>query len=112
MGKDDFEFEESLSDDNTTDIIVYMDDDDFYPPERVSHSVQKLMANPNVLCGGASELYLWFNTLDKMYKFGPYGPNHATAGTCAFKKKLLDHTSYEDSAVLAEEKHFLKKSTP
>jgi glycosyltransferase involved in cell wall biosynthesis len=96
---------------NTNDIIVYMDDDDFYPPERVSHSVKKLMANPNVLCGGASELYLWFNTLDKMYKFGPYGPNHATAGTFAFKKKLLDHTSYEDSAVLAEEKHFLKNYT-
>tara|TARA_A200000113_G_scaffold132547_1_gene119234 strand:+ start:2557 stop:3648 length:1092 start_codon:yes stop_codon:yes gene_type:complete len=96
---------------NANDIIVYMDDDDFYPPERVSHSVKKLMANPNVLCGGASELYLWFNTLDKMYKFGPYGPNHATAGTFAFKKKLLDHTSYEDSAVLAEEKHFLKNYT-
>ena len=93
---------------NEDDIIVYMDDDDYYPPERVSHSVRKLMSNPKVLCGGSSELYLWFNTLDKMYKFGPYGPSHATAGTFAFKKKLLKETSYEDSAVLAEEKHFLK----
>ena len=93
------------------DIIVYMDDDDYYPPERVSHSVQKLRSNPNVLCGGSSELYLWFNTLNKMYKFGPYGPNHATAGTFAFKRKLLKETSYEDEAVLAEEKHFLKNYT-
>ena len=93
------------------DIIVYMDDDDYYPPERVSHSVKKLMSDPKVLCGGSSELYLWFNTLDKMYKFGPYGPNHATAGTFAFKRKLLKETSYEDSAVLAEEKHFLKNYT-
>lgn len=93
------------------DIIVYMDDDDYYPPERVSHSVDKLTSNPNVLCGGSSELYLWFNTLDKMYKFGPYAPNHATAGTFSFKRKLLKETSYEDSAILAEEKHFLKNYT-
>lgn len=93
------------------DIIVYMDDDDFYPPERVSHSVKRLRADKNVLCGGSSELYLWFNTLDKMYKFGPYGPNHATAGTFAFKRRLLKQTSYEDDAVLAEEKHFLKNYT-
>ena len=93
------------------DIIVYMDDDDYYPPERVSHSVSKLIQNKNTLCGGASELYLWFNVLDKMYKFGPYGPNHATAGTFAFKRKLLKDTSYENDAVLAEEKHFLKNYT-
>ena len=74
---------------NDEDILVYMDDDDFYPPERVCHSVKKLMDNPQALAGGASELFLWFNTLNKMYKFGPYGPNHATAGTFAFKKELL-----------------------
>ena len=27
-------------------IIVYMDDDDYYPPERVSHAVETLQANP------------------------------------------------------------------
>lgn len=93
------------------DIIVYMDDDDYYPPERVSHSVKKLTQDKNVLCGGSSELFLWFNVLNKMYKFGPYGPNHATAGTFAFKRKLLNDTSYENHAVLAEEKHFLKNYT-
>lgn len=99
----------SFTDDE--DIIVYMDDDDFYPSERISHSVNRLRADKNVLCGGSSEIYLWFNTLDKMYKFGPYGPNHATAGTFAFKRRLLKQTSYEDDAVLAEEKHFLKDYT-
>lgn len=93
------------------DVIVYMDDDDFYPCDRVSHSVEKLVSNPKALCGGSSEIYLWFNTLNKMYRFGPYGPNHATAGTFAFRRKLLEDTSYEDNAVLAEEKHFLKNYT-
>ena len=95
---------------NDDDIIVYMDDDDYYPPNRVSHAVDKLI-NSNALCAGSSELYIWFNTLNKMYKFGPYGPNHSTAGTFAFKRILLKDTHYEDDAVLAEEKYFLKNYT-
>jgi glycosyltransferase involved in cell wall biosynthesis len=93
-----------------TAIIVYMDDDDFYPSNRVSHAVDKLI-NSKALCAGSSELYIWFNTLNKMYRFGPYGPNHATAGTFAFKRALLKETRYEDNAILAEEKFFLKNYT-
>jgi hypothetical protein len=93
------------------DIIVYMDDDDYYPPDRVSHAVERLMKNPNALCAGSSEIYIYFKHIQKMYQFGPYGPNHSTAGTFAFKRKLLKLTSYEDGAALAEEKHFLKNYT-
>ena len=93
------------------DIIVYMDDDDYYPPERVSHSVEMLLSHPKALCAGASEIYIYFKHINQMYQFGPYGPNHATAGTFAFKKELLDEHSYDDNAALAEEKHFLKNYT-
>ena len=34
---------------------------------------------------------------------GPYGPNHSTAGTFAFKK-LLNITKYNEDACLAEKK--------
>lgn len=92
-------------------IIVYMDDDDYYPPDRVSHAVEKLQSKPEALCAGSSEIYIYFKHIHKMIQCGPYGPNHATAGTFAFKKKLLDDTQYEDSAALAEEKAFLKNYT-
>ena len=46
-----------------------------------------------------------------MYAFGPYGANHSTAATFAFKRELLSQTSYEETASLAEEKHFLKNYT-
>ena len=95
----------------TGDIIVYMDDDDYYPPERISHAVQQLQQNPTVLCAGSSEMYIYFKHIHKMYKFGPYGPNHATAATFAFKKELLLQTSYDESSCVAEEKHFLKNYT-
>ena len=93
------------------DIFVYMDDDDYYPPERVAHSVETLLANPNALCAGSSAIYIYFKHVKKMYQFGPYGPNHATAGTFAFKKELLKHSSYDEGAALAEEKNFLKDYT-
>ena len=92
-------------------IIVYMDDDDYYPPERVSHAVEMLQKNEKALCAGASEIYLYFKTMGKMIQAGPYGPNHATAGTFAFKTELLKDTKYNDNAALAEERAFLKDYT-
>ena len=92
-------------------IIVYMDDDDYYPPDRVSHAVERLMGDPKALCAGSSEIYIYFKHIKKMIQCGPYGPNHATAGTFAFKKELLNNTRYEDEAALAEEKAFLKDYT-
>lgn len=92
-------------------IIVYMDDDDYYPPERVSHAVEMLNANKKALCAGSSELYVFFKHINQMYQFGPYGPNHATAGTFAFRRELLTHTRYNEDACLAEEREFLKEYT-
>ena len=90
------------------DILVYMDDDDYYPPERVSHAVNMLLTHPNALCAGASEIYIWFKHIHKMFQFGPYSPSHATAGTFAFKRELLKDHKYDNNAALAEEKAFLK----
>jgi hypothetical protein len=93
------------------DIIVYMDDDDYYPPTRVSHAVDMLIKTPQALCAGSSEMYIYFKHIQKMYQYGPYGPNHSTAGTFAFRRQLLNVTRYDDNAALAEEKHFLKNYT-
>jgi len=92
-------------------IIVYMDDDDYYPPERVQHAVDTLIANPNALCAGSSEMYIYFKHIHKMYQSGPFGPNHATAATFAFRRELLETTQYENTAALAEERAFLKNYT-
>jgi glycosyltransferase involved in cell wall biosynthesis len=77
-------------------IIVYMDDDDYYPPERIEDAVEKLEENPQALAAGSSEIYIYFKHIEKMYKCGPYNPNHATAGTFAFRTELLKHTKYEE----------------
>ena len=96
---------------STGDILVYMDDDDYYPPTRVSHAVEKLQENNDVLCAGCSTIHVWFQHINKMVQFGPYHENHATAGTFAFKRELLDTCKYDDRSFLAEEKVFLKNYT-
>jgi hypothetical protein len=93
------------------EILVYMDDDDYYPPKRVSHAVEMLVSHPEALCAGSSEIYIYFKHIKQMKRFGPYGPNHATAGTFAFKRKLLKQHKYNDDACLAEERAFLKDYT-
>jgi glycosyltransferase involved in cell wall biosynthesis len=92
------------------DIIVYMDDDDYYPPDRVKHAVERLR-DSKALCAGSSSMFIYFKHINKMYQFGPYGPNHATAATFAFKKELLKQTKFSEESSVAEERKFLKDYT-
>lgn len=92
------------------EILIYIDDDDYYPPERISHVVETLTENRE-LCVGSSLMHLYFPDLDKIYEFGPYGKYHATAATLGFKRELLNKTAYNDNDARAEEKFFLKKWT-
>jgi hypothetical protein len=96
---------------STGSIIVYMDDDDYYPPERVYHAVETLQSHPKAMIAGSSEMYVYYKHINKMYQSGPFGPNHATAATFAFRAELLKDTKYDDAASLAEEKVFLKNYT-
>ena len=89
------------------DIIVYMDDDDYYPPQRVSHAVHMLHENPHVQIAGSSVMHIYYKDLNKMYRFGPYGLNHATAATFAFRRAYLKKHHYNPDAAIAEEKVFL-----
>lgn len=100
-----------LNEKATGDIMVYMDDDDYYPPDRVSHAVESLMGSPTALCAGSSAMFIYFKHITKMLQFGPYGPNHSTAATFAFKRALLAITQFDETSSVAEERKFLKDYT-
>ena len=93
------------------DIIIYMDDDDYYPPERISHAVDTLQQNPQFLIAGSSEMHIYFDSRNAVYQCGPYKQYHSTAATFAFKKELLSQTNYDDAVALAEEHKFTKGYT-
>lgn len=92
------------------DIIIYMDDDDYYPPERISHAVEKLTNSP-FLMAGSSEMHIYFDSMNSVFQCGPYARYHSTAATFAFKKELLQQTRYDDEKAFAEESKFTKNYT-
>ena len=88
------------------DIIVFMDDDDYYPPCRVSHAVSNLK-NYNIV--GCSEIYIYYSNLNKIYKYGPFSKNHATCGTLAFTKSFFYKNKFNNNDYKSEEYNFLDK---
>ena len=93
------------------DIIVCMDDDDYYPPERISHAVSTLLYNPTFNICGSSKLYLYYSDNKTIYKIGPYGPNHATNGTMAYRRSYIDTHNYDELVTNGEEMSFLNNYT-
>lgn len=87
------------------DIIIFMDDDDFYPIDKVS-TYTNALNNSNALLAGSSIMYVYYTQLDLIYKFGPYGRNHCTCGTLAFKKDYFKTHKFPD-VNKAEERIFL-----
>lgn len=95
----------------TGEILIYWDDDDYYPPGRIEHIVSVFKQNPKSWAGGSSSMQVYFSHNKTLYQFGPYGPKHATAATMAIRRELLNYTKYDDVACLAEEKKFLMDFT-
>jgi len=89
------------------DIIVAMDDDDFYFPERVQEAVMALTMNPGVHLAGSSEVYMYFTDTREIWKAGPYFDKHATNGTMAWTKQYARTHRYNETVAFAEERSFL-----
>jgi len=92
------------------DFIVYMDDDDFYHPQRVKHAVERLTQEGKEIAGSTSLLIFYLH--DKtLWLSGPFGPNHATAGTFAMTRRFSQSHFYDNNSACNEEKEFLDNYT-
>lgn len=90
------------------EILVAMDDDDYYPPERVAHVVNRFRASdPKIELAGSSEIYMYYSDNKTIYRLGPYNPNHATNGTMAWKISYAKSHRYDEDVTHAEEKSYL-----
>ena len=90
--------------------LCWMDDDDYYPPERVAHAVHMFRSKGAAapLLAGSTECFLYFADIKKIYKFGPYGPTHATNGTMVVHKEYARTHKYNETVTHAEEKEYLE----
>ena len=102
----------------TCDIIVCMDDDDYYLPTRVSHAVEMLVVSDysgkDYKIAGSSVIYIFDFFLNKLYKYdclGAFGPYHSTNNCMAFKREYLETNTHDSTAANAEERSFTKNFT-
>jgi glycosyltransferase involved in cell wall biosynthesis len=90
------------------EIMVAMDDDDYYVPERVATVVTAFKKFPKIQLAGASEIYMYYTDIQVIYKLGPYNANHATNGTMAWRAAYGKSHEYDETVTHAEEKSFLE----
>lgn len=90
------------------EIIVAMDDDDFYFPERVYSAVTAFKSHSKHELAGTSEIYMYYSDNKEIYRLGPYNPNHATNGTMAWRRSYAKTHEYDENVTHAEEKSFLE----
>jgi len=92
------------------DYIVYMDDDDYYFPSRVSHAVKTLIQSKKEIAG-STLLMIYFSHDQSLWLSGPFGNNHATANTFAMTREFAQGHFYDNMATCNEEKSFLNDYT-
>ena len=92
------------------DIIVCMDDDDYYPRERVSHAVEALIKS-SYLIAGCSDIYMYEYFMNKLYKFKQFHPYHSTNNCMAFKREYLKDHKHDEGLKMAEEPSFTNNYT-
>lgn len=87
------------------DIIVCMDDDDYYPPMRVIHAVHRLQYSTKLIAG-CSKAPIYFYQTDKFFQFKSFGPNHSTNNCLAYKRDYLKNHQHTPGLDKAEENSF------
>ena len=92
------------------DIIVCMDDDDYYPPTRVEHAVTKLL-NSNLEVAGCSPHLMYDIDMNTIFQFKKFSENHSVNCSLAYKKSFLSTSNYDNKNTHAEESVFLKNFT-
>ena len=91
----------------TGKIIIAMDDDDYYPPTRVSNVVAAFEKNPAIQLAGSSEMLLYYTDTQTIYRMPSYSKKHATNGTMAWRNSYAATHQYDEFVTKAEEQSFL-----
>lgn len=92
------------------DIIVCMDDDDYYPAQRIEDAVYKLTKS-KCLIAGCSDIYIYDYYLATLYRSQKLGKNHSTNNCMAFKREYLLTNAHDPGLTHGEEKSFTKNFT-
>lgn len=92
------------------EYILCMDDDDYYPPNKISYTIGEMLRTGKKL-SGSDEMYIWYSHINKIYKTKKTSSRNACNGTFCYHKDILNTHHYCNNSSISEEKFFLKNYT-
>lgn len=93
---------------NGADYIVFWDDDDYYPPTRISTGVKALEKNPSADISGSSKMFILIIPENVLMTTGPFHDTHATAATLTIRRSYAEKHRFDPQKEKAEEVTFTK----
>jgi hypothetical protein len=88
------------------DYIVFWDDDDYYPPTRISTGVKALEDNPSADIAASSKMHLLLVRENVMMVTGPFHDKHGTAATHTVRASYAKTHRFNPEKTRGEELDF------
>lgn len=88
------------------EYLVFWDDDDYYPPTRISSGIAALESKPDAEIASSGILYVLLTRENIMMKVGPFHDNHGTAATYTIRRRYVEKNRFDPEKVKGEETSF------
>lgn len=88
------------------EYLVFWDDDDYYPPTRISSGIDALEKKPDAELAAAGVLYVLLTRENVMMKVGPFHDNHGTAATYTIRRRYVEKNRFDAAKTKGEETSF------
>lgn len=90
------------------DYILFWDDDDYYPPQRIEENIRALEKNPSADISASSKMYLLLTQENVLMTTGPFHEKHGTAATVCIRSSYAKQHTFDDTKERGEEITFTK----
>lgn len=87
------------------EYIVCMDDDDYYPADKISYTIT-MMQRHRALISGSDQIAIWYSHINRILKTRSFGKKNILNGTFAYHRNYLKKHRYDDECNLGEEQGF------
>lgn len=87
------------------EYIICMDDDDFYPADKISYTIA-MMQRHRALISGSDQIPVWYSHINRVFKTHSFGDHHILNGTFCYHRNYLKKHRYDDACNLGEEQAF------
>ena len=91
----------------TGDIIICMDDDDYYFKDYVTSCVDILSNKKNIDVVGCSSMLMYDYGFDTIFRIKSFGPNHTVNCCMAYRREYFNTHKYDETRPTGEERSFL-----